>query len=125
MARDLALERAWRKRMRQYEKSGATIREFCEQEGLVEHQFCWWRAELKRRATAAMPSNPPAKPKQSGAKKNGKATASGQFVPVRLEPPASATSGVEIVLDQPPRIQVTAGFDAGVLREVVRALETR
>ena len=34
MARDLALERAWRERMRRFEKSGLTIREFCEQEGL-------------------------------------------------------------------------------------------
>lgn len=125
MARDLALERAWRKRMRRYERSGLTIREFCQQEGLVAHQFSWWRAELKRRAAAANSSKPPAKPKQPTSKKNSKPAATGHFVPVRLEPSAAASSGVEIVLNQPPRIQVTAGFDAEVLREVVRALETR
>ena len=74
MARDLALERAWRKRMRQYDLSGLTIREFCEQQGLVKHQFSWWRAELKRRAAAAKPSHSPAKPKQPSSKKNGQPT---------------------------------------------------
>ena len=49
MGRDLALERAWRKRLGDYERSGLTIRQFCEQEGLVAHQFSWWRSELKRR----------------------------------------------------------------------------
>ncbi len=39
MARDLALECAWRQRMRAYEQSGMKIREFCRQEGLVDHQF--------------------------------------------------------------------------------------
>ena len=49
MGRDLALEQAWRKRMGQCEQSGLTIRQFCEQEGLVAHQLSWWRSELKRR----------------------------------------------------------------------------
>ena len=43
MGRDLSLERAWRKRMRQQERSGLTIRQFCQQERLVDHQFSWWR----------------------------------------------------------------------------------
>ena len=47
MGRDLALERAWRKRMREQERSGLTIRQFCQQEGLVDHQFSWWRKRAK------------------------------------------------------------------------------
>ena len=49
MGRDLALERAWRKRMREYERSGLTIRQLSEQEEVVSHQLSWWRSELKRR----------------------------------------------------------------------------
>lgn len=126
MARDLGLERAWRKRMRQYERSGMTIPEFCEQEGLVAHQFSWWRSELKRRAAAAdaathkkTQSTKPLKKDSKGAKP----TAVRSFVPVEIEPSPQVPAAVEIVLDQPLRIKVTSGFDANLLREVVRVLE--
>ena len=46
---DLGLEGQWRKRVHQHEKSGLTVREFCECEDLVHHQLAWWRSELKRR----------------------------------------------------------------------------
>ena len=126
MARDLALERAWRKRMREFEGSGLTIQAFCDQEGLVAHQFSWWRSELKRRAAQADATN---KKTQSAkpSKKNGKQVkpATSSFVPVQIEPSSQARTSVEIVLDQPPRIKVTSGFDADLLREVVRVLESR
>jgi transposase-like protein len=113
--------------MRQYEQSGLTIRQFCEQEGLVAHQFSWWRAELKRRAAAAPPA---AKPKKAP-KKKARVTKTAElsedsaptFLPVQLKASLPAQATIEIVLEQPPRIRVTPGFDAQVLREVVRALE--
>jgi hypothetical protein len=36
---------------------------------------------------------------------------------------SSFTTSVEIVLDQPRRIRVTRGFDAALLREVLRSVE--
>lgn len=125
MGRDLKLERTWRERMRQYEQSGLTVRQFCEREGLVAHQFSWWRAELKRRSAdpASTKKRPRQRMKSARAKKTPqlpKAVAS--FVPVEVEPSLS-TQAIEIVLEQPPRIRVTPGFDAEVLREVVRVLE--
>jgi hypothetical protein len=45
------------------------------------------------------------------------------FVPVEIEPSPQVPAAVEIVLDQPLRIKVTSGFDANLLREVVRVLE--
>ena len=124
MARDLALERAWRKRMRQYEGSGLTIQEFCDREGLVAHQFSWWRSELKRRAAKSEAPNNRPRTRKSNPKTNGKRakTSATNFVPVQIQPQVSS---VEIVLEQPPRIKVTSGFDAGLLREVVRVLESR
>ena len=125
MGRDLALERTWRKRMREQERSGLTIRQFCQQEGLVDHQFSWWRSELKRRAGDSKGTN---KKRQKSAglvrrKKSSKrsTTTAGSFLPVHVE--SSLTPSVEIVLDQPPRIRVTRGFDTALLREVLRTVE--
>jgi len=125
MGRDLALERAWRKRMRQQERSGLTIRQFCQQEGLVDHQFSWWRSELKRRIGDSRGANKK-RPKSASPvrrkkpSKRSTATAA-NFLPVHVE--SSFTPSVEIVLDQPPRIRVTRGFDAALLREVLRSVE--
>lgn len=127
MGRDLSLERAWRKRMRQQERSGLTIRQFCQQEGLVDHQFSWWRSELKRRAVKSRgrtknrtKSTKPAQRKQTI--KRSATTAAG-FLPVHVESSLAGSPSVEIVLDQPPRIRVTRGFDAALLREVMLAVE--
>jgi hypothetical protein len=112
--------------MRRFEKSGMTIREFCEQEGLVAHQFSWWRSQLKRRAVessrgkrtakgkaASQPTRIARKPKASDA----------NFLPVQVASSSPGQPSVEIILDQPPRIRVTSGFDADLLRQVARALE--
>jgi len=127
MGRDLSLERAWRKRMRQQERSGLTIRQFCQQEGLVDHQFSWWRSELKRRAVKSRATNKnrtnaegPVQRKKSS--KRSTTTAAG-FLPVHVESSLAGSPSVEIVLDQPPRIRVTRGFDATLLREVMLAVE--
>lgn len=125
MGRDLVLERTWRKRMREHERSGLTIRQFCQQEGLVDHQFSWWRSELKRRAGESRATQKsrtrtagPVRKKKSSKRSM---TTAGSFLPVHVE--SSLTPSVEIVLDQPPRIRVTRGFDAALLREVMLAVE--
>lgn len=126
MRRDLALERAWRERIRRYERSGLTIRAFCEQEGLVVHQFSWWRRELKRRRTKLAKKRPASRrsqPTKRGRKRAS--TSSAKFVPVEITPTSSAKGSIEIVVDQPLRIAVSSGFDPALLADVVRALEGR
>ena len=129
MGRDLVLERAWRKRMRQYERSGLTIRQFCEQEGLVAHQFSWWRSELKRRgAVSASRDKRPSKKESARRSRRGTqplAKTSQRFVPVEIQPSLGSEASIEIVLDQPPRLRVSPGCDAELLREVIRVLERR
>lgn len=126
MARDLALERAWRERIRRFEKSGLTIREFCEQESLVAHQFSWWRSQLKRRAAESAPRKRTAKRKAASqptrVARKPRAPAA-NFLPVQVESSSLARPAVEIVLGRPPRIRVTSGFDADLLRQVIRVLE--
>ena len=129
MGRDLALERTWRKRMRQYERSGLTIKEFCQQKRLVVHQFSWWRSELKRRGAkaASMAKRVSKKTSAKRIKRGNKplANSSRRFVPVEIKPSPSRDASIEIILDQPPRLTVSSGFDAETLREVVRVLEQR
>ena len=128
MGRDPALERPWQKRMGEYEQSGLTAREFCKREGLVLHQFSWWRSELKRRALKSSQTKKPRRQRKASRKKSvrrRKADAGPSFVPVTIQSASPSGASVEIVLDQPPRIRVSAGFDAELLREVVRVLEQR
>lgn len=125
MGRDIALERSWRKR--EYERSGLTIRHFCEREGLVAHQFSWWRSELKRRDAKSASLDKRASQKKSSRRRKRadppSASASGRFVLVDIQPSSRGDAAIEIILDQPPRVRVSSGFDAELLREVVRVLE--
>lgn len=125
MGRDLALERAWRGRLQEFEKSGLTVREFCEREGLVGHQLTWWRRELKRRSDDSAPEQRrTTKGRPRKTRPAGRATEM-QFMPVQLEPASNGQPRVEIILDQPPRIAVSPGCDTNLLREVIRVLEQR
>ena len=126
MGRDLKLERAWRERIRRFEQSGQTIQSFCQAEGLIGHQLTWWRRELKRRAGESASEKRDSKlVKQPHSVRSGKAVAAARFVPVELRQSPSQPSSVEIILDKPPRIAVSAGFDANLLHEVLRVLDQR
>lgn len=46
---DLELERRWRVRLRTFERSGLSVREFCRSEAVEEYTFFWWRRELAKR----------------------------------------------------------------------------
>lgn len=46
--RDPAKERAWRRRMADYARSGLPVADFCRREGLTPHAFRGWRQELAR-----------------------------------------------------------------------------
>lgn len=46
---DLELERRWRERLQEFQRSQLSVREFCRDEGVKEHTFFWWRRELARR----------------------------------------------------------------------------
>ena len=47
--RDLQKEASWREHIKQWETSGLSIRDFCQQKGLKETSFHYWRRELIRR----------------------------------------------------------------------------
>ena len=118
MARDLALERAWRDRVRRHQKSRLTIQAFCQQEGLVAHQFSWWRRELRQRDAESSKGKTPRKAKKKRPKRAGRS-----FVPVEVAQVNTPAASIEIVLDKPPRIAVSPGFDPQLLSQVLRVME--
>jgi len=42
-------ERDWRRTFQRFEKSGSSVRAFCLENGIAEHQFYAWRREIARR----------------------------------------------------------------------------
>jgi transposase len=99
-------ERFWRTMVRQWRKSGLSVRAFCGEQGLAEPSFYSWRRTLAERDAQAV-----------------------HFVPVRIAPepapvPADASaSGLELVLGGGRRLRVAPGFDAATLQRLLAVLE--
>jgi hypothetical protein len=135
--RDPVKERYWRRWLRLWRRSGLSVRAFCAQHGLPESGFYAWRRELARRqletrtpqATATTRS--PAKRSRAsaarcrrlpGAGSGGRSTVTTQptFIQVALP---TAIPSLDLVLAQGRVLRVQPGFDADLLRQLLRALE--
>jgi transposase-like protein len=99
-------EQFWRRMVRQWRKSGLSVRAFCEERGLAQPSFYSWRRILAERDVQAV-----------------------HFVPVRLasEPEPgradASTSGLELVLGDCRRLRIAPGFDAATLQRLLAVLE--
>src|SRR3954462_10103276 len=114
--RDPARERFWRRTIRQQEKSGLTVPDFCRREGLKDWTFRWWRQELARRD-----QQPASVPQQEQEQDGPPSEASPAFLPVRIaapDPLASQPPPIEIVWPTGPTLRVPAGFDRRTLDEI-------
>jgi hypothetical protein len=128
--RDRGKERFWRRILQQWRRSGLTICEFCDVQGLAEPSFYAWRRTIAQRDQQA--ARTASRPRQAIRRKprsirptvpGGRLTADEPvFVPVRVLPePAIAT--FEIVLDSGHVVRVAPGFDADALRQLLAVLE--
>jgi hypothetical protein len=119
--RDPGKERSWRRRLRDWRRSGLSVREFCEWHALSEASFYAWRRELAVRDREA------ALRRDSWV--NGVATNVPQFLPVQVVTEAAQDSGVqrflEIQLPTGARLRVPPGFDRQTLGDVLAALGVR
>src|SRR2546423_660351 len=103
---DEGKERFWRRLLRQWRRSGRTIRAFCAEHAISEPSFHAWRRTIAQRDQQAA----------------GRARAVPQdaeppvFVPLRV---VAVPTGVvlEVVLGPGRRIRVPAGFDPDTLRQ--------
>ena len=121
--RDRDKERTWRKRLRDWRRSGLSVREFCEWHALSEPSFYAWRRELAQRDRERVARRAQ---RQSGFD-GGASTA--RFVSVQVVPDAPLEEGanrcLEIQLPRGVRLRVPSGFDRQALADVLAALEGR
>src|SRR2546427_656930 len=108
-------ERLWRRRLRQWRRSGLTVRDFCAAEDVSEPSFYAWRrtiGERDRQAVRSVDAAGALAGKGSGSARpvNGRAPV---FVPLRVLPTAAAAEVMfEVVLGRGRVVRVPAGFDA-------------
>ena len=114
--RDVGKERFWRDVFLRWQRSGQTIRAFCDNRGLSEGSFHAWRRTIaeRDRQAASLPIVDRA------------ADHLPAFVPVRVTGTPTASSSIlalELVLGQGRVIRVPPGFDADTLRTLLAVLE--
>jgi transposase-like protein len=101
-------ERFWRGLLRQWRRSGSSVRGFCREHGLSEPSFYAWRRTLAERDAALVP-----------------------FVPVQVRPETQPTLAaddgaagiVELVLKTGRCVRVRPGFDGPTLTRLLALLE--
>jgi hypothetical protein len=99
---DSQKEQQWRRRLKEWQASGLSVRAFCKLRHLSQPSFYAWRRELAER-DALRPA----------------------FVPVQVVGDESdgASDLLELVLAGGRRVRVPAGFDAATLRRLLAVLE--
>lgn len=119
--RDHGKERFWRRTLRQWRRSGLSVRVFCAEHGLAEPSFYAWRRIVAERdqESACVRAKPERDSVRRAAPANDDAPA---FVPLRVVPTAAGMA-FEVVLGQGRVVRVPAGFDPAALRQLLAVLE--
>ncbi len=103
MKRDADKEKFWRAAISEASDSGQSVRAYCQERGLDENRFYFWRRELRTRDT------------ESGGRPG--------FVElVRANEPAVGGAGVSIRMGERISVVLDRGFDASALKAVLAAL---
>jgi hypothetical protein len=95
-------------------------RHFCAQEGVLEHQFHWWRRTLRERDRRAADEESGCHSSPSTKAGRG-AENEAEFLLVRL--PFSLETPIEVVHSRGDVIRVPAPFDATVLHRLLLTLD--
>lgn len=106
--RAMAARRAhWRRVMLEVERSGLSVRAFCQQRGIAVNVFYYWRRALESDRGASFAPHAP-----------------GQFllVDLKAEPHAAADAMLELVVERGWRLRIPRGTDGATLRAVLAAL---
>src|SRR5262245_46655551 len=96
-----ASEEQWRQLIAEHERSGTTVKGFCQEHGVREHSFYYWRKRFRERQ----------EPMRFALVERASA---------RLEAANEAT--LELLLTNGERLRIGAGIDAITLRTVLAAV---
>lgn len=119
--RDCSKERFWRRTLRQWRRSGLSVRDFCAEHGLAEPSFYSWRRIVAQRDQEA--SRVRAEPERGNDRQAVAASDDAPvFVPLRVID-VSTQATFEVVLERGRVVRVLRGFDAETLRQLLAVLE--
>ena len=90
----------WRERLAEQERSGLTVKQFCQERGLTQYSFYAWRKRLRKK-----------EPVRFALVDRGA---------VRQE--SAADASLELVMTSGERLRIGGGVDAATLRTVLEAL---
>lgn len=91
----------WRELIASHERSGLSVRRFCKEQGIAEHQLFYWRKRLRNQQ----------QPVRFALVEGGTAAAG-----------TSAEPELELVLNTGERLRIGAGVNGATLRTVLEAL---
>jgi hypothetical protein len=119
--RDCGKERFWRRTLRQWRRSGLSVRAYCAEHGLAEPSFYAWRRIVAERDQES--ARVRAKPERDNARRAAPASDDAPvFVPLRVID-VSTPVAFEVVLERGRVVRVQRGFDAATLRQLLAILE--
>jgi transposase len=119
--RDHGKERFWRRTLRQWRRSGLSVRVFCAEHGLAEPSFYAWRRIVAQRDQES--ARVRAKPERDRLRRAVPASGDAPvFVPLRVIDVAAQVA-LEVVLERGRVVRVLRGFDAETLRRLLALLE--
>jgi hypothetical protein len=105
--RDPCKAQRWRQLIDQWQRSGLTVRDFCQRQHVPVPSFYAWRRTLRQRDGSACPVAPPV-----------------TFLPVHVRPDdRDAPPPLELVLANGRRLCIPLGFDPNALRALLTVLE--
>jgi hypothetical protein len=120
-SRDRGKEQVWRRTLRQWRRSGLSVRDYCAEHDLSEPSFYAWRRIIAERDQES--ARVRAKPEQGSVRR---AVPAGEdapvFVPLRVID-ASTQVTLEVVLERGRVVRVLRGFDTETLRRLLALLE--
>ncbi|HVH69483.1 MAG TPA: hypothetical protein VNB49_00030 [Candidatus Dormibacteraeota bacterium] len=93
-------EAYWRERVDAHERSGLSVKQFCEQQKISEQSFYVWRKRLRNQ-----------QPMRFALVETGVG-----------RPPGPAESELELVLTTGERLRISTGFDPSTLRKLLEVL---
>ena len=118
--RDLDKERFWRRALRQWRRSGLSVREYCVEHGLTEALFYAWRRVIAERDQERADDR--ARPAwRRGQRQESAKSDAPVFVPLRVI--ESASAAIEVVLPRGQVVRIPRGFDADALRQLLAVLD--